>query len=117
MAGKVNTGGRVRASSLLEVVVAMVILLIVFGIAMTIYVHVARANISSGRLQAQTILEAKAADRQLTSRLGMMTFDTLDLHVVIAVQPREGAQELRTVVLTAYRDSARIAEKRLIVLP
>ena len=117
MAGKVNTGRRVKASSLLEVVVAMVILLIVFGIAMTIYVHVTRANISSGRLQAQTILEAKAADKQFTGRPGIMTFDTLDLHVVIAVTPWEAGQELKSVVLTAYRDSARIAEKRLIVLP
>lgn len=50
-------GKRVKASSILEVVVSMVLIVIVFGIAMMIIANVTRTTVSGERLHAQAVLK------------------------------------------------------------
>lgn len=58
MAGsKVRFNGRVQASSLLEVVVAMVVIIMVLGIALSIFTNVMRSSLSVRQLRAQAVLE------------------------------------------------------------
>lgn len=57
MAGrKLIITGRVRASTVLEVVVSMVIIILVFGIAMMIYGNVTRMSLSGQKIRAQAVL-------------------------------------------------------------
>ncbi|HTK19619.1 MAG TPA: hypothetical protein VL442_08910 [Mucilaginibacter sp.] len=53
---KLISGKRVRASSVLEVIVSMMIIILVFGIAMMIYTNVSRQSLSGQKLKAQAIL-------------------------------------------------------------
>jgi hypothetical protein len=53
---KLISGKRVRASSVLEVIVSMMIIILVFGIAMMIYTNVSMQSLSGQKLKAQAIL-------------------------------------------------------------
>jgi hypothetical protein len=58
MAGsKVIIRKKLRASSLTEAVVAMVIMMLVFGIAMMIYTNIIRLSLSVKKLRAQAVAE------------------------------------------------------------
>lgn len=50
---------KVKASSVLEVVVAMVIIVLVFGLAMMIYTNVTGMSLSGQKIKAQAILQEK----------------------------------------------------------
>jgi hypothetical protein len=57
MAGrKLTIAGRARASTVLEVVISMVIIIIVFGIAMMIYGNVTRMSLSGQKIRAEAVL-------------------------------------------------------------
>lgn len=47
---------QIRASTILEVVVSMVIIVIVFGVAMMIYTNVTRISLSGQKIRAQAVL-------------------------------------------------------------
>ena len=47
---------QIRASTILEVIVAMVVIVVVFGIAMMIYTNVLRTSLSAKKIRAQMIL-------------------------------------------------------------
>ena len=53
---------RLKADSLLETVVAAVLIVIIFGIAMMIYSNVIRSSLSVKQLQAASLLEEAAAE-------------------------------------------------------
>ncbi|MBE9585984.1 hypothetical protein IM792_16135 [Mucilaginibacter sp. JRF] len=58
MAGKkIKLNTRVSGSSLMEVLVAMILLLIVFGIAMMIFANIARTSVNTLELQARSFAE------------------------------------------------------------
>ncbi|MEZ2337951.1 hypothetical protein AB6735_20045 [Mucilaginibacter sp. RCC_168] len=54
---KIKFRGRLSASSLMEAVIAMVIMVLVFGIAMMIYTNVTRLSLSVRKIRAQAILQ------------------------------------------------------------
>lgn len=57
MAGiKLDLDRRVKASTVLEVIVSMVIIIVVFGTAMMIYANVSRMSVSAQKIKAQGIL-------------------------------------------------------------
>ncbi|QKJ31051.1 hypothetical protein HQ865_15245 [Mucilaginibacter mali] len=57
MAGtKLKPGKRVQASSLLEVIVAMLIIVVIFGIALGIFANITRSSVSVKQLKARAIL-------------------------------------------------------------
>ena len=57
MAGRKLIRTKIMASTILEVIVAMVIIVVVFGIAMMIYTNVLRMSLSVKKIQAQAILK------------------------------------------------------------
>ena len=52
MAGRKLIRTKIMASTILEVIVAMVIIVVVFGIAMMIYTNVLRMSLSVKKIQA-----------------------------------------------------------------
>jgi type II secretory pathway pseudopilin PulG len=58
MAGmKINCRRKLPGSTLMEVVIAMVIIILVFGIAMMIYTNVTRLSLSARKVRAAAILQ------------------------------------------------------------
>lgn len=55
MAG-IKLNARVKGSTILEVIVSMVVIVVVFGIAMMIYTNVLRTSVSVKKIRAQAIL-------------------------------------------------------------
>lgn len=58
MAGtKLSSTSKVQASTILEVLISMIFIIVVFGIAMMIYTNVLRQSLSVQQLHAQAILK------------------------------------------------------------
>ncbi len=60
MAGLIKMHGRIEASSLVETVVAMIIILSVFGISMMVYMNVVKTGINLSNLNASLQLNELA---------------------------------------------------------
>ena len=116
MAGS-KLGGRVQASSILEVIVSMVVIVIVFGIAMMIYTNVLRMSLSVKKLRAQTILEAELlkAERSTDSLASSVTID--DFRISEDLKPYPENADLSLIHLTAFdQNQQKIAEVQKVIL-
>ena len=102
MAGrKLKLNSKVHASSILEVVIAMALIIIVFGIAMTIFANVLRTTLSVKKLRAQAILQeifSAGARQTFESR----TFQSGDFTITQTVSPYGGENDLLEVTLEAF---------------
>jgi Tfp pilus assembly protein PilE len=103
MAGrKLNRTAKVRASTLLEVVIAMVIIILVFGMAMMIYANVLRLSLSAKKIKAQAVLQDIALKAEQTGQYstGSVTID--DFRIEQEVQPFSNDTLLNKIHLTVY---------------
>jgi len=105
----------VKASTLLEVIVAMVIILIVFSLAIGIYNNVlgaagsvkeAQVNALTGRLISQTILDSNWNDQD--TRQGSITLKK-------TVVPYEKYTDLVLITVTALEHGRQVGQSRHIV--
>jgi type II secretory pathway pseudopilin PulG len=95
---------RLRASSLTEVVVAMVIIVLVFGIAMTIYTNVLRLSLSIKKMRAQAALEEALSQAIQSGSPENHTEQAEGYRIEQAVQPYGTAPGLIVIQLTAFDD-------------
>ena len=110
MAGS-KLNGRVRASTILEVVISMVVIVIVFGIAMMIVTNVTRLSLSGKKLRAAALLQA-SADSAIVSK----TINMEDFRIEQEVKPCQQNSALLDVHLTAYdQNQQKIAELEKII--
>lgn len=103
MAGiKLGLETRVKASTVLEVIVSMVIIIGVFGIAMMIYTNVTRASLSGQKLKAEAVLSEvmKNMDKAELSSDQQSVIDGLS--VERSVKSYSENNELLQVDLKAY---------------
>ncbi|WP_428330289.1 type II secretion system protein [Mucilaginibacter sp.] len=91
---------RLRASTLPEVLVAMVIILVVFGIAMTIFTNVMRLSLSAKKLRAAALLEK--ALRQSGDDTEDSTFSMEEFRVTRETKPYPRDPTLIDIYMTAY---------------
>ena len=118
MAGrKLIIKSRVKASTVLEVVISMVIIVLIFGTAMMIYGNVTRTSLSSQKLRAQAVLAQ-------TMKAIQERASTQDSKSVIAgftvertVKPYDGNTKLLEVDLKAYDENNQLlAELNQLIL-
>ncbi|MEN0052360.1 MAG: hypothetical protein AAGC65_01760 [Mucilaginibacter sp.] len=93
-----------RASSLTEVVIAMVIIMLVFGIAMTIYANVIRLSLSVKKMRAQAALEEALSGAINTGKAENHTEQADGYRIEQTVQPYGTAPGLIVIQLTAIDD-------------
>lgn len=107
--------GRVKASTLLEVIIAMVIILVVFSLSMGIYTHVIsstpsvkqqQVKIAAGSFIQQSINAHNWSDEQLTQ-------DSIEM--VKTVLPYEKYTDLLQITVTVYEQEKPIHQSRRIV--
>jgi len=114
---QLNAKGLVRASTVLEVVIAMTIIVIVFGIAMMIYENVMRMSLSVQQLKARHILKEQLLKVAYTDSLANNTFQIDSLTVNEKVTDTLNGSHLKLVVLEAYdRNHQKITELKQVII-
>jgi Tfp pilus assembly protein PilE len=110
MAGsKLNT--RLNASTILEVIVSMVIIVIVFGIAMMIYTNVLRLSLSAKKLRAQALLQEALFTAEHNANNITQTINVDGFRIEQEVKPSQEYSNLNDIHLTAYdQNQQKIAE-------
>jgi hypothetical protein len=99
---------KVKASTLLEVVVSMVLIVVVFTLALTIYSNVLKLSLSVRKLRAHAVISALALRADSGSSASSETFTEGDLRVEQQASLYQGKAGLQQVSLTAF-DEAGIA--------
>jgi Tfp pilus assembly protein PilV len=103
MAGrKMILNGKLKGSSVLEVVVAMVIIVIVFGLAMIIYANVTPMSLSGQKIKAQAILQEKLLDVEQERYPAGKSIDTAGLHIEQKIEACNRDTMLNVINLAAY---------------
>jgi type II secretory pathway pseudopilin PulG len=105
MAGK-KISYTVRAATLLETVIAMIVIIVVFGIAMTIFNNVTGSSLSARKVQASGLLQDMLAKAEAAGEYRDTTFSVgdLDLYQTCKAFPEQGG--LTEITLSAT-DSSR----------
>jgi Tfp pilus assembly protein PilV len=118
MAGsKVKIHGKLAGSTILEVVISMIIIILVFGTAMMIYANVSRLSLSVKKLRAQAILQeillqdTSLSDDQKASSL-------IDgFRIEQQLKPVENEPKLTQIILTAFDDNQeKVAQVQQIII-
>ncbi|SDQ01672.1 hypothetical protein SAMN05428975_5925 [Mucilaginibacter sp. OK268] len=106
MAGsKVKIHGKLAGSTILEVVISMVIIILVFGTAMMINTNVTKRSLSVKKLRAQAILqEILLQDTPFTDDKGKPNL--IDgFRIEQQLKPVEKEPRLTQIILTAFDDN------------
>jgi hypothetical protein len=103
MAGrKLILTNKVDASTILEVVIAMVIIILVFGIAMMIYANVLRLSLSAKKIKATAILQEVCLKAEQVKDFSHQSITVDDLRVEQEIKPFNNDTLLNEIHLTAY---------------
>ena len=106
---------RVRASSLLEVIISMVIIVVVFGLAMMMMANITRGSLSTKKIHAQAILKSMLMNGEGQKEWVSKTAIIDSVTVEQDVKPYNTG--LLEVHLTAYdMNNEKMAELRKIVI-
>ena len=100
-----RVSAKVRASTLLEVVVSMVLIVVVFTIAMAIYSNVLRLSLSVKKLRAGAVLSGLALKADSGSTAITQTFNDGGLRIEQQVNNYQGENGLQQVSLTAFDEA------------
>jgi len=107
----------VQASTILEVVVSMVIIVVAFGIAMMIYTNVTRMSLSAKKIRAQMLLQETMLIAEHTSANVTQTINKDDFRIEKEVKPYHEDAVLTDIHLTAYdQNQQKVAELRKIII-
>lgn len=118
MAGrKLIVKSQVKASTVLEVIISMVIIVLVFGTAMMIYGNVTRMSLSAQKLRAQAILAQTMKAVQDTKSTQSVKSLIAGFTVERTVKPYDGNTQLLEVDLKAYDENNQLqAELNQLIL-
>jgi hypothetical protein len=117
MAGsKLNCRKRTAASSLLEVLIAMILILLVFGIAMTISANVFRSSLSVKKIRAQALLQDILLKLEQNKTNSTQTYTLGDLRIEQEISAYPAGEQLIEVHLTAYDENQQqVAELQKVI--
>lgn len=103
---------RLAASTLLEVIVAMVIIIIVFSIALMIFSNVSRMSFSARQLRGEALAQSNMPDRLTTDSIFQDSTWKIERKTITS----ENFTPLKEVTITVYDENGQkvTALKRLI---
>lgn len=103
MAGSKLTGQpKLKGSTILEVVISMVVIMVVFGIAMMIFANVMRTSLSAKKIRAEAVLNDALLKCESSNGITSQTFTDGDLRLEQAVKSFNDAKNLVEIDLTVY---------------
>lgn len=115
--GQVKIHGKLPGSTILEVVISMIIIILVFGTAMMIFTHVTQLTFSVKKLRAQAILQ-ETLQRTTTTNDDRNEASLVDgFHIEQQLKPVENEPGLSQLILTAFDENQeQIAQVRQIII-
>lgn len=118
MAGnKVTFNAKVKASTILEVIIAMVVILVVFGIAMMIYANVTQSSLSVKKIKAEAILKEYLQNAEKADENTTQTFTADDLRIEQQVKSYDNEKKLIEIDLAAYdANQQQVAELHKVII-
>jgi len=99
---KLIARGKVKASTILDVVVSMVIIILVFGIAMMIYSNVLRMSLSVKKIKAQAILQEILLKEEQAKEHTTQSITVDNFNIEQDVKLYNDDSHLTEIHLTAY---------------
>jgi hypothetical protein len=116
MAGNKVKKGKLRASSTLEAVVSMVIILIVFTMAMSIYANVLRWSVSVKKIRAGAILQEVLQQTDGSTFAGTQTLQVDGFRIEQEIKVMDGEQRLSAIKVTAFDENQqKVAEVQQLI--
>ena len=100
--GKLKNRQLIPASTVLEVVISMIIIIVVFGIGMMIFSNVSRLSLSGRKIKAQAILQDALFEAERSTERGNKTLTVDELTVKQEVTAFENEPSLSVITLTAF---------------
>ena len=118
MAGnKIDLQKKLEASTILEVVIAMVLIVLVFGTAMMMYTNVVNSSLSVKKIRAQSILVATMLKAEQTGANSNQTYTIDDFRIEQEIKLYNSNARLYDIHLTAYDlNQQKIAELEKVTL-
>lgn len=107
---------RIPASSLLEVVVSLLIIIIVFSVATMIYSNLARQATSDKQVIAYTVLQGQADKMRRDIQMTDARLDTLGIRFVFVSKIYAANDRLKILELKAYDGDRKISEIKKLVI-
>jgi len=98
----IKLNSKLTASTLLEVLIAMVTIMTVFGIAMMIFTNVTQSSLSVKKIQAERILNDILLNDQKSAGIQNQTLNVGDFRVEQVVKSYNNKSGLLEVDLTAF---------------
>lgn len=109
--------GQLHASTIMEVMVSMIIIIIVFGTAMMIYSNIVRSSLSAKKIQAQSILKEVLMKVEQGTETVNPVLTIGDLQIEREVKPYGTDGKLSEIHLTAYYDNhQKVAELQKVII-
>jgi len=115
--GELTIRHKLRASTILEVIVSMIIIVIAFGIAMMIFANVSRLSLSAKKLKAEAVLQEALFRAEQADGPPDQTAAAGDLTVRQQLSPFGNEPHLSVITLTAFdRNHEQVAQLKKIIL-
>jgi len=118
MAGnKVNIKKVVRASTILEVVIAMVLIVVVFSVAMMIFANVTSSSLSVKKIRAQAVLHEAMLNAEKNRDTVSQSLNVDDFRIEQEIKSYNNVSYLFDIHLTAYdNNQQKITELEKVIL-
>jgi len=100
--GKLRIGRKARASTIIEVLVSMIIIMVVFGVAMMIFANVTRSGGSELKVRSAAVLHEVLLEDEKAAEVSARTFNLDSLRIEQQVKNYNGDGSLQEVDLAAY---------------
>jgi hypothetical protein len=109
--------GKVKASTILEVLISMIIILIVFSIGMMIFGNVGRLSLSAQKVKAESVLEERLLNAEQSKINLDETVTVGDFQVEQEIKLYNNDSHLSTMHLIAWDNNhIKIAELQKVIL-
>lgn len=110
-------GKRISASSVLEVVIAMVIILIVFGMGMMIFGNITGMSLSASRLEAEGIVRKTLLLTEQSDEPTDQSFREDQFRVVVTIKAGQADSTLTHICVDAYDEQQqKVASAQRLIL-
>jgi Tfp pilus assembly protein PilV len=99
---KLSIKSKLAASSIIEVLISMVVIMVVFGIAMMIYANIVQSSLSVTKIRAQAILNQTLQADETSANSSSTTFTVDNLNIEQTVKNYNNEPNLTEIDLAAY---------------
>jgi len=108
---------KARASTLLEVIISMILIMVVFGIAMMIFTNVIRFTTSAKQIRAKAALEDLLVKEEQSKTIASQSIALDEFTIEEAVAAYNNQQNLLLVQLTAFdQNRQEVASAQKVIL-